>query len=61
MSNRILVCCVALCVGVWLLAAAVAGTLLTPAGAPHHGDRKGKLKLAIAGLLVVGIAVAGRK
>jgi hypothetical protein len=60
-SHRILVCCVALCVSVWLLTAAVAGTLLTPEGAAHHGDAKGKLKLAIAGLLVAGIAVAGRK
>lgn len=61
MSRPALACSVALALSIWLIAAAAAGTLLTPADAPHHGNFQGKVKLAIAGLLIAGIAVAGRK
>ncbi|MGE3870608.1 MAG: hypothetical protein AB7F51_13980 [Pseudorhodoplanes sp.] len=61
MSRPALACSVALALSAWLIAAATAGTLLTPAGAPHHGDVQGKAKLAVAGLLIAGIAVAARK
>jgi hypothetical protein len=61
MSRRILAFSVALAASVWLVTAAMAGTLLMPADAAHHGDAKGKVKLAVVGLLVAGIAVAGRK
>lgn len=61
MSRPVLAFGVALAASAWLLTAAVAGTLLTPADAKHHGDAKGKMKLAFVGLLVAGIAVAGRK
>lgn len=61
MSRPVLAFGVALAASVWLIAAAAAGTLLTPPDAKHHGDAKGKMKLAVVGLLVAGIAVAGRK
>ena len=61
MSRRILAAGVVLAASVWLIAAAAAGTLLTPADAKHHGDAKGKVKLAVVGLLVAGVVAAGRR
>jgi hypothetical protein len=61
MFRPILAFGVPLATSVWLIAAAAAGTMLTPSDAANHGDVRGKLKLAVVGLLVAGLMVAGRR
>lgn len=61
MFRPILAFGVPLATSVWLIAAAAAGTMLTPLDAANHSDIRGKLKLAIVGLLVAGVVAAGRR